>query len=1011
VAQKKRARANRKRKAARSARRRVSVQAPSETVSGATSVVAPSAEAEGELIIAGVGASAGGLEAFSQLLQALPPRPGFALVFVQHLSPQHESALPELLSAHTNLPVVQATEGVRVERDHVYVIPPNIQMVMEDGHLHLMPRPTDRSQYTPIDQFLLSLAAALQDRAIAVILSGTASDGALGVRETKAVGGITIAQSPETAKYDGMPRAAIATALVDLVLPVEEIARELVEIARHPLHRPARVLEPLATADPDDSQLEPIFRILRASSGVDFRRYKRPTILRRLQRRMVLHKLRTVEEYVRLLREKPAEAQLLYQDILIHVTRFFRDPDSFAALNAVVVPSLLADHDEERTIRVWVPGCSTGEEAYSVAMVLIEQMAERGVTMPLQVFATDVSEAAIDQARSAHYPAAIAADVSQERLRHFFSKMDGGYRVNRAVRDVCIFARQDLIRDPPFSRLDIIVCRNVLIYMSVELQARLMGIFHYALKPTGFLMLGSAETVGIRSDLFSVADKRHRIYQKVTSTDEHMVFEYMPAAVERHYPRLPDSVPDDLRTVQGEVNRLMQERYAPAGIVVNADFDIVQFRGQTGQFLAPAPGDPSLNALKMARDGLLHSLQRALQEARRTHAPVRKKRLRVRTNGDWCVFDLQVVPIVIGERPHYVVLFEEARQRRNREDHARRNPRRGADAGAFRGTAKKNVARIEQELVTSREYLQSIIQELEAANEELQSANEEVLSANEELQSTNEELDTAKEELQSTNEELNTLNEELHGRNEELGRLNSDLVNLLGSVEIAIVMVSRDLRIRRFTPMAERVLNLLPSDVGRPIGHLRPNIECPDLEDHVMRAIDAVTMVEQIVRDRQGGSYVLRIRPYKDVENRIDGAVLALFDDQSSRDRATVQVRETGRAIVQAVPGPVALVDRELRVWTINQPFAELVGVTPADAEGHLVYELGNGVRRLADLRGPLERLLRGGQVSERVELRVDGVAGGAPLVANARRIETGSSGDAVITIALGWAAPNDESP
>jgi two-component system CheB/CheR fusion protein len=596
-------------------------------------------------------------------------------------------------------------------------------------------------------------------------------------------------------------------------------------------------------------------------------------------------------------------------------------------------------------------------------------------------------------------------------LRHFFSKVDGGYRVNRPVRDVCIFARQDLIRDPPFSRLDIVVCRNVLIYMSMELQARLMGIFHYALKPTGFLMLGSAETVGIHSDLFSVADKRHRIYQKkLTSKDEHMPFEFMPAAVESPRPRLPDRVPDDLRTLQGEVNRLMQERYAPAGIVVNADFDIVQFRGQTGQFLAPAPGDPSLNALKMARDGLLHSLQGALQEARRTHAPVRKNRLRVRTDGDWCVFDLEVVPIVIGERPHYVVLFEEGRQRRNREDHARRNKRRRADVGALRGTTKRNVARMEQELVTSREYLQSIIQELEAANEELQSANEEVLSANEELQSTNEELDTAKEELQSTNEELNTLNEELHGRNDELSRLNSDLVNLLGSVEIAIVMVSRDLRIRRFTPMAERVLNLLPSDVGRPIGHVRPNIECPDLEDQIMRAIDAVTTVEQVVRDRQGGSYVLRIRPYKDVENRIDGAVLALFDDdQPSRERGMLQARETGRAIVRTVPIPVALIDRELRVWTMNEPFAELVGIAPADGEGQLVYELGNGVRRLTDLRGPLERLLRGEQVSEGVELRFDGTAGGRPLVANARRIDTAGSGDAVIAIALGSAAPDDE--
>jgi two-component system CheB/CheR fusion protein len=959
-------------------------------------------------IVVGVGASAGGLEAFSQLLQALPEDPGFAMVFVQHLAPTHDSALPELLAARTNMPVVQAAEGMRVEPDHVYVIPPNIQMIIGDGRLHLTPRPSDRSQYTPIDHFLASLAESLQDRAIAVILSGTASDGAIGVRETKAVGGITIAQAPDSAKYDGMPRAAVATGMVDLVLRPEEIARELVAIARHPLHRPSPMAFASAVADARDGHLEQVFRMLRASSGVDFRHYKRPTILRRLQRRLVLHKIQKLQDYVKLMREKPAEVRLLYQDILIHVTRFFRDPDSYTALNAVVVPRLLADRQEDQAVRVWVPGCSTGEEAYSITIALLEQMGDGAASAPLQVFATDISEAAIDHARGGHYPASIAADVSPERLRRFFTRMDGGYRVNRQVRDVCIFARQDLIRDPPFSRLDLIVCRNVLIYMSAELQARLMAVFHYALKPAGFLMLGNAETVGIRSDLFSVADKRHRIYdKKLGATDQHSPFEHVPAVTPASRLPVVKRVSEELKSVQGEVNRLLQEQYAPPGIVVDSEFNIVQFRGQTGMFLAPAPGEPNLNVFKMARDGLLHALQGALQEARRTHSPVHRKRLRVRTDGDWHGFDLEIIPITVGERPHYVVLFEGAVQRRHREGHAPDGPAPAVEKQASGRRARQRLGHLEQELATSREYLQSIIQELEAANEELQSANEEVLSANEELQSTNEELDTAKEELQSTNEELNTLNEELHGRNDELSRLNSDLVNLLGSVQIVIVIVSRDLRIRRFTPMAERVLNLLPGDVGRPIGHLRPNIECPDLEEHILQAIDAVTPVEQVVRDRQGGSYVLRIRPYKDLENRIDGAVLALFDlDEASHDQAVRQIRDVGRAIGESLPSPLALVDHELRVLTMNQPFADLVGMSTANGAGKLVYEIGVPGRRLTDLRVPLESLLRGADTLDRVEVHSNGgPRDSSPLIVSARRIESAGKGGTLISIAVA-AAP-----
>ena len=829
------------------------------------------------LTVVGIGASAGGLEAFSQVLEGLPEDSHLALVLVQHLAPQHESALPELLGGKTRLPVRQVTDGMRVEAGHIYVIPPNVQMEISDGVLYLAPRPGDRTQYTPIDLFLRSLAQSAGNRAIGVILSGTASDGAMGVREVKGVGGITIAQDPETARYDGMPRAAIATGMVDLILAPQTIATELAKIAALPYLRQAWPRRPGDEIVFDDQDLERVFGLLRASSGVDFRHYKTPTIKRRIQRRMTLHQISSLGQYLKYLQEHPPEVGRLYQDILIHVTRFFRDPDSFETLAKFVFPALFEKRTDD-AVRVWVPGCSTGEEVYSLAIALSEYLASKpDVGTPVQIFGTDVSESAIECARAGQYPEGIAADVSPERLRRFFIHSEHSYRTSKAIRDTCVFARQDVTRDPPFSRLDLILCRNVLIYMSPVLQQRLMGIFHYALKPSGFLMLGQAETVGAHADLFELSDKKHRVYLKKVATP----------AVRAGFPvaygmsRLPiareaGETRGATATTQHEVDRLLLERYSPPGVVVDNSLQILQFRGQTGRYLEPPTGDASLNLLRMAREGLVFSLRKALAEVRERRAPVRKTGLRVKANGGWRTLDLEVVPITLGAKPHLLVLFEEPgrRPKAPRAVRSRGDGRRGRAARA----ADSDVQQLQEELAANREYLQSIIQELEAANEELQSANEEVLSSNEELQSTNEELDTAKEELQSTNEELNVVNEELHGRNEELSRLNSDLVNLLASVQIAIVFVTNDLRIRRFTPMAEKLLNLIPGDVGRPIGNIKPSVDCADLEQLCTQVIDNMTVVEREVRDGQGHRFSLRLRAYRNLDNRIEGAVITLFD-------------------------------------------------------------------------------------------------------------------------------------
>jgi two-component system CheB/CheR fusion protein len=820
-------------------------------------------------MVVGVGASAGGLEAFSQLLAALPADLGMAVVLVQHLAPQHESALPALLSSVSALPVVQVSEGMRVEANRVYVIPPNVQMEIVDGDLHLNPRPSDRSQFTPVDFFLRSLADSAQERAVAVILSGTASDGAAGVREVKGAGGITIAQDPATAKYDGMPRAAIATGMVDLVLSPAEIAAELLRIPRYPFAEAVEAEDGSAFGEPE---LLRVFSLLRTATGVDFKQYKRATMLRRLRRRMALQKIPSLSQYVKFLEDTPKELQRLYQDVLIHVTRFFREPESFQALTADVFPKIVGNRRGDSPIRVWVCGCATGEEAYSVAIALLEFLGDEVRSTPIQIFATDVSEPAIEHARSGIYPESVAGDLSEDLLRRYFRKVDGSYRVSEAVRDLCVFARQDLTRDPPFSKLDLVLCRNVLIYMTAPLQRKLMATFHYALKPTGFLMLGHAETIGVHNDLFSIAHKQHRIYgRRPTDALPSISFsaDYSTAPPQRIK---RTEVREDGRGLQAEANRMLLDRYAPAGVVVDSEMNIIQFRGQTGRYLEPSPGEPSLSLLKMTREGLLYGVRSALNTARKRRAAVRREGLRVKADGAWHIVNVQVLPLAASERSHYLVLFEEETPRG-------RVTRKSDRAEARRGRIESPpVEELQQELAASREHLQSIIQELEAANEELQSANEEILSSNEELQSTNEELDTAKEELQSTNEELNTVNEELHGRNEELSRVNSDLMNLLASVEIAIVIVASDHRIRRFTPMAERVLNLLPADIGRPISHIHPNIDCPDLEQLIGHAIDQVVPQEREVRDRQGKAYSLRIRPYKNLDNRIEGAVLTLFD-------------------------------------------------------------------------------------------------------------------------------------
>ncbi|MEX2173263.1 MAG: CheR family methyltransferase [Pirellulaceae bacterium] len=953
----------------------------------------------------GVGASAGGLEAFSQLLRALPEKIEFAIVLVQHLAPQHESSLASLLASFTKIPVLQLSENEWVQANRVYVIPPNRGLILRSGMLVLQPRPTDRTQYTPIDIFFDSLASDLKADAIGVVLSGTASDGVQGIHAIKAAGGTVLVQDPGTAQHDGMPRSALATGKVDYELSPAEIAEALIRLVRD---RPPHTIVPRVAGDQmvlEAPQREQIFTLLQAASGVDFRQYKLPTIQRRIQRRMALHKVVSVDQYLQYLRDYPAEANNLYSDILIHVTRFFREPASFAVLAEEVFPSVLQDRDKDAPLRIWVPACSTGEEPYSVAITLMESCQGHSHNMTVQIFATDISETAIEQARAGLYPESIAADLSPERLDEFFTKVDGHYRINKSIRDQCVFARQDLTSDPPFSRLDLIVCRNVLIYLGQPVQSRLMSVFHYALKPTGYLMLGSAETTGSQDELFAVANKRHRVYRKKQrDTSAGVLFSapYDRRPTSRDQRAAPEPRPSPS---QVDVNRIVLERYAPPGVVVDEELRILQFRGQTGRFLEPAAGDASLNLLKMCREGLMHGLRTAIHEAKENETPIRREGLRVRQgNNEVLQVTIEVTPLrVASGGRNYLIVFLDAKPLAV----APAKPQRAAGKGEDQAVAEETQAEIERlqnELIASRGYLQSIIQDVEATNEELQSANEEVLSSNEELQSTNEELDTAREELQSTNEELNTLNEELHGRNDELARINSDLINLLNGVQVAIVFVDNHLRIRRFTPMAEKVLNLIPGDIGRPIGQIKPNLNCPDLERWIWQVVDTVSVEYHDVQDLAGREFSLTIRPYKSIDNRIEGAVLILLDVDETRqhEHTAREFRELSEAILGTVREPLVVLDGNLRVKRVNPAFCRMFGVSREETENQLLAELGDNQWNIPRLSELLQTVLASNKSFELFEVEHDfpGI-GGKRMRLNARRIAATNGREPLILLAM----------
>ena len=909
--------------------------------------------------IVGVGASAGGLEALTQLITALPADTGMGFVLVQHLAPTHASALTEILTRTTSMPVVEVQDDLPVEPNHIYVIPPDRGMIIAEGVLQLLPR--ESGLHRPVDQFFRSLAEDLGHESIGVVLSGTATDGTLGLEAIKGEGGITFAQDA-TALHEGMPHSAIASGCVDFVLPPEGIAREIVRISQHPYAVPAAKPGKLE----DDSAFVQIVQLLHHATGVDFTHYKFNTLFRRITRRMVFLKLDTLPEYVKYMRETPVEADALCQDILISVTSFFRDTGSFEALKSKVFARLLKDRSRHEPVRFWTLGCSTGQEAYSLAMAFAEAAEAAGSSVPLQLFATDLNPRSIEKARAGIYPKDISQDVSPERLRRFFTDVDGSYRISKAIRDTCVFSRHNVLTDPPFSRIDLISCRNLLIYLEPVLQKKILPTLHYALKPAGCLWLGASETIGAYRDLFDAEDAKHKIYiKRAGSGPGRGQFPLQHDGVSRS-PFIPLATRvGDSPDLHREADRLLSTRYSPPAALVSADLDILQYRGDTGPYLAPAPGKASLNLLKMLREGLLVAVRAAVLRAGREGASVREEGLRVKSDGGSREVAIEVIPIKGGgsKQSGFLILFEDAHARR--EDKA---PAGSQGPESSQGTsppqtalpdsAEAENARLAQELSATREYLQSLIEQQEAANEELQSANEEVQSANEELQSSNEELETSKEEIQSSNEELATVNDELHNRNTELNRVNNDLVNLLGSVQMAIVMLGRDLRVRRFTPAAEKLLNLIPADVGRPLADIKLNLEgLPELEPLLTEVLDTVSTTERDVRDKHGRWYSLRLRPYRTLDNAIDGVVVMLVDmTDHKRAEAIVQTHNDRLALLWEAAGVLLSTD-DPNAMT-RELFAKIGPPLGADVYfNHMVDDTGVALR-LASYAGiPQESL------------------------------------------------------
>ncbi|MFI5397465.1 MAG: chemotaxis protein CheB [Candidatus Binatia bacterium] len=892
--------------------------------------------------IVGIGASAGGLDALKRFFIAMPADSGLAFVLVLHLDPVHKSLVAELLSKHTGMIVLQVQEDTAVEANHVYVISPNTYLSIDGRVLRLSAPAERRGLRMPVDFFFRSLAADLQEAAVGIILSGTGSDGALGLREIKAAGGMTMVQDPNTAEHDGMPRSAVAAGGVDSSLPVEKMPDALLNYLRH-------VDNGHGSEGDAGDHLGQIVALLHAHAKFNFSCYKKGTLGRRIRRRMGLQHTGRIADYLDLLRRDPEEIERLWKDLLISVTSFFREPQAWQFLQEQVIPRLIERKDADAAVRVWVPGCATGEEAYSLAMLLIDQLRVTEKSCPIQIFASDVDTDALEFARAGVYPENIAIDVPEDRLRRFFVRGEHGYRVSNELREAVAFARQNLVSDPPFSKLDLISCRNLLIYIEPPAQQKIIGLLHFALAEGGYLFLGNAETIGGQDDLFETLSKKWRIYRRIGSTRRDRVqFPIVTASGRTHVPEPQRPVPARIAT---QAQQLLLARHAPACVVINRKLEIEYFHGPTQEYLAQPTGLPTQELLAQARGGLQIKLRTAIGQAIREDRRVTVSGVFIRRGKVSRRVRVAVEPLGASKEMEGLLLV-------SFEDELRTPAPQSAATGRAvdrKGPDKAAVRQLEDELKAVREDLRSTTGDLETSNEELKAANEEMMSANEELQSTNEELETSKEELQSLNEELTTVNAELAGKIGELADTCDDLDNLLVSTNIPTIFLDTQFCIKRFTPSATKLFNLIPSDVGRPMADITPRFEDGDLLSDARTVLNQPTPIDKEVQAHDGRWYIRQVLPYRARDNRVEGIVIT-FSDVAAE--AVQEARLYAEAIVDTVREPLLVLDADLRVQSANQTFFQTFQLSKSGTEGRLLAELSNRQLEIFELQAQLRQIL-----------------------------------------------------
>lgn len=892
----------------------------------------------------GIGASAGGLEAFQTFFRHMSENSGMAFVLISHLAPDHDSLLSELLAKETQMPVLQLQEETRLQPNRVYVIPPNATLTVEDGILRLSTPVQARGHRAPINIFFRSLAEDQGENAVCVILSGTGSDGTIGLKSIKEFNGLAIAQDSETAKYDSMPRNAVMTGLVDYVLPVEEIPALLIEYARHRAGLQANLGEDGMLPQAAD-YLSQICSLLRRRLGHDFSNYKQGTLVRRIQRRIQITQNTSVEAYVQYLKAQSEEVNLLFKDLLIGVTHFFRDPEAFDALQHSAIAPLVENSNSENSIRIWVAGCSSGEEAYSIAMLLSEEMERQNLRSQVQIFATDIDEQALEQARHARYPESIAEQMSPERLERFFIKHNGIYQVVKHLREMCIFSQQSLISDPPFSRLDLISCRNLLIYFDSDLQKRLIPLFHYALRTDGYLFLGSSENLFEYGDLFRNVSKPHRLFQRRQPMIAPQVdFPLVDRSLYRQLSQFnAKPIISQQSQITRSIERVLLQEYAPACVIVNEQNEIVYYFGRTGKYIDPPQGLPNNNLFELVKLGLRLDLRATIQAARASRKTAIRERVSLETDEQVMLTDLIVRPVKDANQDSdlLMVVFQDAGKFATFQQQ-RENSTALEDETSV-------VEQLEDELRITKEQLRGTIEEIETSNEELKSANEELLSMNEEMQSSNEELQTSKEEMQSINEELETVNAELRNKVEELDSANSDIQNLFDSTQIATIFLDQALRIKRFTPDATRLFRLIETDIGRPITDISLSLETGvSIAEDVPEVLRTLIPIEREVQlSEQSTAYKMRILPYRTLDNVINGVVLTFVDITSlrqARDRAEIwaqrqsAIAKLGTYAVQENDA-TAICDRAVQIvcQTLNSELCSFFAVQPGASDGLLL--------------------------------------------------------------------------